>query len=100
MTYVCIFIYFSISIFKEIFAQLFLGYFSCTQAGSFADIANCALGRYFYCPPGSSGKYISKIIHLFIIILIYILVPITATCPAGQKFNPVTSACNATYNCT
>ncbi len=40
--------------FKIIFL---LGYFTCTQAGVFPDTANCRIGRYFYCPQASGGKY-------------------------------------------
>ncbi|CAF2338444.1 unnamed protein product [Rotaria sp. Silwood2] len=32
-------------------------YFTCTQIGVFPDTAFCAIGRYFYCPQASGGKY-------------------------------------------
>jgi len=46
---------------KELFFSVAVhstGYFTCTNAGVFPDTANCALGRYFYCPQASGGKYI------------------------------------------
>jgi len=76
-----------------------LGYFTCTQAGIFPDTANCAVGRYFYCPQANSGKYFKRN-YLLMVILFYILAPIVATCPDGQKFNRLTNVCDATYNCT
>ncbi|CAF2997008.1 unnamed protein product [Rotaria sp. Silwood2] len=56
-------------------------YFTCTQQGIFPDTAQCAIGRYFYCPQASGA-------------------PTAAVCPAGQRFNRLTRQCDSTYQCT
>ncbi|CAF1046582.1 unnamed protein product [Rotaria sp. Silwood1] len=56
-------------------------YFTCTRQGVFPDTAQCAIGRYFYCPQAFGA-------------------PTAALCPLGQRFNRLTYQCDSTYQCT
>ncbi|CAF3703948.1 unnamed protein product [Rotaria sordida] len=74
-------------------------YFTCQRVGVFPDTAYCTIGRYYYCPQASGSKYFQ--IELFIDDDdVFILAPIIALCPDGQKFNRLTSQCAPNATCT